>query len=277
MEKVTNWLALWEELSDLQNRSWGYSKKKTEGKDAWKDRARHFNDMVKKRWAKPDSSREFIVETLQRTPGATVIDIGAGTGAWSVLMAPHATGVTALEPSAAMQEVLTENLASFNIDNVTIQGGEWPNTEVEPHDFVFASHSMYGCRDFKAFVEKMVTVSRKRCILLLRAPLPDSIMADAARYALGQPYDSPNFQIAFNALLQMGLFPNVLMESEVWDPWTSPSLAEALGEIKRRLGLTEDSRHDDYFMGLLREKVTEENGRVVWPKETRSAMVYWDV
>jgi hypothetical protein len=63
----------------------------------------------------------------------------------------------------------------------------------------------------------------------------------------------------------------------LWDPWTSPSLAAALGEIKRRLGLTEDTRHDEYFMGLIREKVTEEKGQVVWPRETRSAMVYWDV
>jgi SAM-dependent methyltransferase len=277
MEKVTNWLALWEELSDLQDRSWGYSKKKTDGKDAWKDRARHFHDMVKKRWARPDSSRDFIVSNLQQTPGATLIDIGAGTGSWSVLMAPHAAGVTALDPSAAMQEVLTENLASFHIENVTIRGGEWPNTEVALHDFAFASHSMYGCRDLKAFVEKMITVSRKRCFLLLRAPLPDSIMADAARHVWGQPYDSPNFQIAYNALLQMGLFPNVLMESELWDPWTSPSMGDALGEIKRRLSLTEDTRHDAYLMGLLKEKVREENGQILWPRETRSAMVYWDV
>lgn len=277
MEKVTNWLALWETLSDLQNRSWGYTKKKVDGKDAWKDRARHFHEMVKKRWARPDSSRDFIVASLQQTPDATVIDIGAGTGSWSVLMAPHATGVTALEPSDAMQEVLAENLASFQIANVTIRGGEWPDTEVAPHDFAFASHSMYGCRDFKAFVEKMIEVSRKRCFLLLRAPLPDSIMADAARRVWGQPHDSPNFQIAFNALLQMGIFPNVLMESGLWDPWTSSSMADALSEIKRRLCLTEDSSHDEYFMGLLKEKMTEESGQVVWPRETRSAMVYWDV
>ena len=277
MEKVTDWLALWETLSDLQNRSWGYAKKKHEGKDAWKDRARHFQELVQKRWAKPDASREFILSTLKDTPGATVIDIGAGTGSWSVLMAPHAARVTALEPSEAMREVLSENLAAFNISNVAIQIGEWPDVEIEPHDVVFASHSMYGCRNFKAFVQKMTKVGRKRCMLLLRAPLQNSIMADAARHVWGQPYDSPNFQIAFNALLQMGLFPNVCMEADLWDPWTSPSVQDALNEIKRRLCLMDDSRYDDYFLGLLKDTLSEENGQMVWPRETRSAMVYWDL
>jgi hypothetical protein len=54
-------------------------------------------------------------------------------------------------------------------------------------------------------------------------------------------------------------------------------MADALGEIKRRLCLMEDSSYDDYFRGLLKEKVTEESGQVIWPRETRSAMVYWDV
>lgn len=113
-------------------------------------------------------------------------------------------------------------------------------------------------------------------MLLLRAPLQNSIMADAARHVWGQPYDSPNFQIAFNALLQMGLFPNVCMEADLWDPWTSPSVQDALNEIKRRLCLMDDSRYDDYFRGLLKDTLSEENGQMVWPRETRSAMVYWD-
>jgi precorrin-6B methylase 2 len=277
MQRITDWLALWEQLADLQSRWWQDTHRRKKGADAWKDRARKFNEKVKKRWSTPDSSRNFMIKTLQGTPGATLIDIGAGTGAWTVLLATYAAGITAVEPSAAMGEVLLENILAAGIENVTQNTGQWPDLDIAPHDFSFASHSMYGCRDFKAFVEKMIAVTRRRCFLLIRAPLADSIMAQASLRILGQPYDSPNFQVAFNALLQMGLLPNVLMESELWHPWRHDTLAEALTEVKTRLLVQDSTAHDEFLSALLAGRLKRKAGQYVWPRETRSALVYWDV
>jgi SAM-dependent methyltransferase len=278
MEKMTDWLTLWKELSALQSEAWGYTKHREKGEDAWKDRARKFNERVKKRWSRPDTSRDFMIGTLHRNPGSTLVDIGAGTGSWTVLLAKHAAGVTAVEPSAAMAEVMNENVEAAGLENVTLNRGEWPGLQIEVHDYSLASHSMYGCGDFRAFVEKMMAVTRRRCFLLLRAPVPDSIMALASSRILGQPHDSPNFQVAYNALLQMGLFPNVLMEPELWDPWRHESLETALKEVKNRLGVAEDAAHDAFLSALLTERLTRQaDGHYAWPKETRSALVYWDV
>jgi hypothetical protein len=41
-------------------------------------------------WARPDSSRDFVVAQLKAHPGWTALDIGGGTGAWASLMAQHA-------------------------------------------------------------------------------------------------------------------------------------------------------------------------------------------
>jgi hypothetical protein len=61
-------------------------------------------------------------------------------------------------------------------------------------------------------------------------------MAKAARRIWGHPYDSPNFHVAYGAMLQMGIYPHVFMGSpDQWDPWTSASLEEAVAEVKRRL------------------------------------------
>ena len=76
MEKITNWLKLWEQLSKAQSRAFG-RKKESRGEDFWKHKARHFDDMVKKRWAHPDSSRDFVVSKLRENPGSTIMDIGA--------------------------------------------------------------------------------------------------------------------------------------------------------------------------------------------------------
>lgn len=276
MEKVTDWITLWRELAEAQSRRWH---KKDDSDDHWRKKARGFDQLVKERWvAGPDSSRDFVVAQLKAHPDSTVLDIGAGTGAWTVLMARYARQVTAVEPSRGMIEVMEENLTTEGITNVEIVQQTWPEANVEPHDFALCSHAMYGCPDFSVFIERMVEVTRRTCFLVLRAPVKGGVMAEAAMRVWGQPYDSPNFQVAYNALLQMGLFPNVLMEdSGLWDPWTSDSFDDALAEVKKRLCLEQNSEYDEFLVDLLHRRLTHENGRYVWPRGVRSALVYWNV
>lgn len=276
MEKTTDWIKLWRELAGAQSRRWH---KKDDSEDRWRQKARGFDQCVKERWvAGPDSSREFVIAQLTAHPASKMLDIGAGTGAWTVLMARHARRVTVVEPSGAMIGVMEENLATEGITNVDIVQQKWPEAEVEPHDFSLCSHAMYGCPDFPAFVWRMVEVTSRMCFLLMRAPIKDGVMAEAAMRVWGQPYDSANFQVAYNAMLQMGLFPNVLMEDTgLWDPWTSASFDEALAEVKQRLCLGQDSEHDEFLADLLHRRLEYEGGRYVWPRGVRSALVYWNV
>lgn len=94
----------------------------------------------------------------------------------------------------------------------------------------------------------------------------------------GHPYDSPNFQVAYNVLLQMGIYPNVLMENGgLWTPWKNASIEEALAEVKHRLGLGPSGEHDEFMIDLLRRRLILEDGQYVWPRSVRSALIYWDV
>jgi 2-polyprenyl-3-methyl-5-hydroxy-6-metoxy-1,4-benzoquinol methylase len=276
MEKTTDWNALWRELVEIKARS---RKTKPGAKlraDAWADRAIEFQEGVKRRWMRPDSSREFILSQLDAD--STVLDIGAGTGAWCALLSGHARHVTAVEPSSAMIEVMRESLAAQNITNVAIVQGSWPDVSVEPHDFSLCSHAMYGYPDLAAFVRRMVACTRRMCFLLLRAPSLDGVRAEAAQHIWGQPLDSPNFTIAYNILIQIGIYANVLMENTgLWKPRTSSSMGEALGSMKRFLGLSESSKYDDYLKKLLRRRLTRKGGKYLWPREVRSALVYWQV
>jgi 2-polyprenyl-3-methyl-5-hydroxy-6-metoxy-1,4-benzoquinol methylase len=275
MERTTEWNALWRELVELKARSRG---RKSGGKppaDIWTDRARDFKKGVKRRWAKPDSSREFIRSHID--PGTTVLDIGAGTGDWAILLAPRVNHITAVEPSDSMIGVMRESLASEKISNVSILQGEWPDVSVEPHDYSLCSHAMYASSDLRAFILKMAACTKRTCFLLLRAPSLDSVRAEAARHVWGQPLDSPNFTIAYNVLLQAGIYANVLMENTgLWKPRTSPSIEEALLDMRRFLALDNSAEHDEYLLGLLKQRLTWKGGKYVWPPEVRSALVYWD-
>lgn len=276
MEKITDWESLWRELVEIRALSRNRKSSSGETADPWVDRAYKFQEGVNRRWGQADSSREFILSQLGAD--STVLDIGAGTGAWAALLAPHAKRVTAVEPSDSMIEVMRGSLAAENITNVSIVQGSWPDIIVEPHDFSLCSHAMYGYPDLAAFVLRMTACTRRICFLLLRAPVMDGVRAEAAQHIWGQPLDSPNFIIAYNILIQIGIYANVLMENTgFWKPRTSSSLDEALGRLKRGMGITESVQHDRYLLELLRRRLLWKGGRYIWPPEIRSALVYWKV
>jgi SAM-dependent methyltransferase len=275
MQTIPNWAELWKELVGLNDR-WQEAGETQE--DHWEKRARSFSEEIEKRWSRPDSSREFLVSRLHAAPGATLVDIGAGTGAWAALACRHTASVTAIDRSQAMIEVMRENLESAGIPNVRIIQGTWPEVDVEPHDFSWCSHAMYGEPDLPRFIRKMMDVTRRTCFLLIRAPDLDGLMAEFARTVLGHPHDSPNFMIAYNTLIEMGIYANVLIEDTgLWKGWTNDSLEEALADVKRRLGLRNNPAYDEIIHRRLEEELTFEAGKYVWPRGIRSVLVYWDV
>ncbi len=275
MELVPDWALLWRQI--VQKHKGAKETFSCKQRDAWANKARSFNDRVSKRWDKPDSSRDFIVKILQANPGSSVLDIGAGTGAWACKLAPYARTVTALEPSSSMIAVMKENIEKNGISNIQIIQEAWPDAAVEDHDFSLCSHAMYGCPDVKDFFHRMNAVTRMTCILLMRVTTPDGLMAGIARHIWGQPHDSPNFHIGYNALLQMGIYPNVLMEDRgLWDPWTNTSLEAAVEEVKRKLGIEGTVTHDAYLFEILGRYLKLQDGCYVWPKGVRSALVYWN-
>jgi SAM-dependent methyltransferase len=270
--EIIDWAELWRNLAqmhrDRQHPSLG-------GADLWQERARSYQARVEHRWAKPDSSREVIAAYLAAAPEATIVDIGAGTGAWVVYLAPRAARITALEPSPAMLAVLREVLVTKGISNVATVQASWPDAEVALHDFSLCAHAMYSAVDLPAFVRRIEQVTRRTCFMVFRAPSADGVMAEATRRIWGHPYDSPNFQVAYNVLLQMGIHANVRFEeSPGWAPWTSATLDEALNDVKRRMML-DTAEHDLFLLDLLRRRLHQEGGQLVWPRAIRSALVYW--
>ena len=275
MEKTTDWNALWNDLVEIRSSDRRKRQESGEGKDPWINRAHRFQEGVRERWLQKDSSRDFILSRIDAD--STALDIGSGTGAWSLLLSPHVRQVTAVDPSESMLSVLRENLAAENAANVYIVQGAWPDVEVEPHDFSLCSHAMYGYPDLAEFIRGMEKHTRRTCFMLLRATDLNCVQSEAARHLRGHPFDSPNFTIAYNILIQMGIYANVLMENTgYWKPRVSPSLQAALERLKRELCLAGIDEHDEFLLDLLRRRLSRQDGVYVWPSEVCSALVYWE-
>ncbi len=274
MENVTDWLALWRQLASKHPFPQDSDETKPDQQDYWQGRARDFHAQVRRRWAEEhNSSRDVVLARVSQS--STVLDIGAGTGAWAIPLAPHVRKVTALEASPAMIEVLRESLDEAGVDNVEIVQGRWQDLQVERHDFTLCSHAMYGFTDFAAFVRSLLAATRDTCFLNMRVPTADGVIAQAALKIWGHLHVSANGVVAFNALLQMGLFPSFVMEDgPPWEGWSSPSLKDALSEIKSKLNLADDDdRFDEFLDELLRSRLIPEDDHYRWPPETRSVLI----
>jgi len=243
--------------------------------DVWAGRAGDFHARVNRRWETAVTTRETILAHVDTT--TTVLDIGAGTGAWAVPLANQVARVTALEPSAAMLEVLAANLEGAGVANVDVVAERWPDAQLTPHDVVLCSHAMYGADDLVAFVRPMEALARRRVILVVRAPARDSLLADAARMIWGHPHFAPDFTIAYNVLLDLGRHPDVVIEhGGRWKPDWSPSPEAALADVRNRLGLPEGPGPEDAsLIALLDRRLERRDGRLVWPGRIRAAVIHW--
>jgi SAM-dependent methyltransferase len=278
--KAVKWIdyeGLWRELVMLGEERRA-RKTKTNSSDQWHGKATEFEQRVNDRWQQKDSSRDFVRMTLQDFPQSTVLDIGAGSGAWVSFIAPYAYSVTAIDPSESMLCQLENRVQLEKLQNVKIIKGCWPDVQVVQHDISLCSHAMYGVKNFVEFVQAMQESTLKRIILLMRAPKDDGLMAQAAKLVWGHPFDSPNYQIAINILWQMGVFPNVIMEEDhLWKPWSHATLEEALSEMKNRLGLFDSQEWDEKLLDLLESSLLYQSGEYIWPSALRTALLYWDV
>ncbi len=181
-----------------------------------------------------------MIEKLR--PGDTVLDIGAGNGRCAIPFARVARSVTAVEPSASSIALLRES----GVANLRLLQARWEDAEVEPHDVAFCSHAMYSSEDFAAFVRKMEAKARNFCFLVMRVPSHDGVMRELSRRIYGEPHDSPNFWVGYNALYDMGI-----------------------------LQLDSGTAWDDEIRETLAQRLTFRDGQYYWPDGMRSALVCW--
>lgn len=99
-------------------------------------------------------------------PGATVLEIGAGTGEFTLPVARRAARVTALDLSAHMLAELRRKMDEAGLGNVTPVEGDWEATKPTPHDIVLAVNSLYRLRDPRAALTKIVRCAKGRGILV---------------------------------------------------------------------------------------------------------------
>ncbi len=256
----TDWLKLWRELILA-----GSPAPNSELVSRYKAHARRRN-------ARPDKLLDFVLKRIDSE--TTVLDVGAGNGRWTIPLAKIAKTVTAVEPSNAMLDILRENIAAAKLNNIQITQSSWEDAIVKPHDVIVCAHAMYSSPDLASFVHKIERYTTRTCYLAIRLPPSDGIIGELSLSIYGQRHDSPNAIIAYNALYSMGIYANVLVESDIYR-WADNTFEEAFARAKRHLRLQSSTNYDTLISDTLAKRLNLLNNCYVWPDGMRSALLWW--
>ena len=111
---------------------------------------RRAEDYEKGRPSYPSAAVDWLVQALRIGPGATVVDLAAGTGKLTCRPAPHRARVLAVEPVAGMREVLREAVPWVEIFEGTAEQMPFPDGSV---DAVTVGQAFHWFRGDEALAE----------------------------------------------------------------------------------------------------------------------------
>jgi ubiquinone/menaquinone biosynthesis C-methylase UbiE len=111
--------------------------------------AAHASEYDSKEDAKAEGERRLL-QTLGMSPSSVVVDLGAGTGQFTLAAAPHCERMVAVDVSPVMIEVLREKAAAAGATNVEIvrSGFLTYQHQGQKADFVYSRFALHHLTDF---------------------------------------------------------------------------------------------------------------------------------
>jgi len=218
-----------------------------------------------------------VLERVRRLvpQDASLLDLGAGTGAFALPLALVAGQVTALDHSAAMLRVLRHQLERQpGLDNVQTVLGRLEDAPVEPHDVVLAANSLYRVRDLRPVLERILRLTRKRAIVVWsvgRQDPPQQLVRDQVQPGRYQP--GPDYVHLVDALFERGVFANVEM-IEVDDTQHFQSDAAAVAGLLSWTPITPEEQAR--AAALLPHTLEPTPLGWTWRRQGRIAIIWWD-
>lgn len=151
-----------------------------------------------------------ILEKMIKFIGSTstVLDIGAGAGAYTIPFAKAAKKVTVVEPSKGQISRLMERAERERLKNIEVINKRWEDVEKEEldeYDLVNAAYCFH-MPDIKMALQKMLNAAN---FFLFLITLAEYCFDDVYEIIIGKHDNSPNYIYLYNILYQMGIPANV--------------------------------------------------------------------
>jgi len=223
------------------------------------------------------SAPQVVQRVLELVPpGATVLEIGAGTGEFTLPVARRAGPVTALDLSPDMLEALREKAGRAGVENVTLVGADWEEADLAPHAVVLAANSLYRLREPRQALEKILRCAGNRGILV-RSVGANPPAPPAARQRFGPDRYSlaSDHPFLVGGLAALGIAPTVEL-LDVSRTYRFDSVEEAASACLAWPHPTVEER--DIACQLVRDTmaVEEPAGTVTYQYPGQVAVIWWN-
>src|SRR5437763_4773715 len=233
--------------------------------DFWDRRARGFH-----RTTRDTVARDPFFAMLGRevTTQTTILDVGAGTGRFTLALAPLVHHVTAVEPNAAMLDYLRQDMSEQGLHKISIVQTTWEDAPGNlSADIAICSHVLYPIKDIVPFLAKLQSAAQRACYLYLRANHIAALTAHLWRHFHGDERCLPPGYIhALDVLFEMGIYADVeIVKLPVSIRF--PSLDVAVDEQLEQLILPADEQTRTQLRQLLEGWLVERDGMLVPPVE----------
>lgn len=243
--------------------------------DFWDRRAHGFHRATRENV----SSDPFYQRVhAQVTPQMSVLDVGAGTGRFSLALAPYARQVTALEPNASMLAYIRQEVATGGLTNLVTLQCRWEEAPADIRaDLVLCSHVLYPILSIEPFLAKLNAAGVQACYLYLRATQIDTLTSPFWRHFHGTERKlAPGYIHALDVLYELGIYADVEV---VTSPFvlSYPTLQEAEDELLEQLILEDTAQIRQELRRLLEHWLIAEDDRS-WHSPARefvTAIISW--
>lgn len=268
-------------------------------KDAWADDMVAKHGSINQAWdnyaddyenneIKFSNRAELVGKILEHQP-ESVLDIGGGTGVFSIPVARAVKKVVVVDPSEGMLEILKVKAKKEGIDNIVYVIKRWQEISKkealqlnggEPYDAVLTSHSIYYIGDLHRSLLKMNDTAKGFVYLLTGF---SAYMRDKAYGKLylalhkKPPPPGPDYSYLYMILREIGIHPNIeMIEARVKKP--IKDVQEVLERWKKYLNTEELAKEqEDAIREYLSAKVKEEDGQLFHCYNYKNALISWKV
>jgi 2-polyprenyl-3-methyl-5-hydroxy-6-metoxy-1,4-benzoquinol methylase len=242
--------------------------------DFWDRRARGFHRATRVS-ATNDPLYLFLRERV--APQHSVLDVGAGTGRFTLALASLAAQVTAIEPNASMLSYLREEVAASGLTNVRLLQSAWEDAPADLHaDLIVCSHVLYPILNIEPFLKKLAAASNQACYLYLRAISIDNLTAPLWQHFHGtERCQPPGYIHALDVLYELGIYANVTVVEAPF-ALSYPSLQHAEDELVEQLILEDTAPTRTELRTLLTDWLVEcDNGAWCSPEQMVTSAILW--
>ena len=257
----------WREILDAraQQMDAAYAQLGRTSADFWQRRARHYHRATKETVAHDPF---YLKLRSVVTPQTSVLDVGAGTGRFTLALAPYVQHITAVEPNAAMLHYLQDDAEESHVTNISTLPHTWQDAPSDIHaEIVLCSHVLYPIRDIESFVLKLRAAAQQACYIYMRA-----LHFDANTDFLWQHFHGdkrhlpPGYIHALDVLYELGIYADVEVV-KMQGALRYLSLDNATDEMLEQLILPDDAKTRTELRGMLKSWLIEHDGVLVPPRD----------